>query len=58
MNLLKLTKYSFNRRAGTGKTHLAIAIASKAIRSEYKARFLMNLANQLEQEKLEGASAN
>lgn len=44
--------------AGTGKTHLAIAIASKAIRSEYKARFfnLVDLANQLEQEKLEGIS--
>ena len=44
--------------AGTGKTHLAIAIASKAIRSEYKAKFfnLVDLANQLEQEKLEGIS--
>ena len=39
---------------GTGKTHLAIAIASQAIRSGYRAKFfnLVDLANQLEQEKL------
>ena len=39
---------------GTGKTHLATAIASQAIRSGYRAKFfnLVDLANQLEQEKL------
>ena len=42
--------------SGTGKSHLAIAIASKAVRKEYKARFfnLVDLANQLEREKLDG----
>lgn len=42
--------------AGTGKSHLAIAIASKAVRQEYKVRFfnLVDLANQLEREKLDG----
>ena len=41
---------------GTGKTHLATAIASQAIRSGYRAKFfnLVDLANQLEQEKLNG----
>tara|TARA_B100001964_G_C14204150_1_gene587290 strand:- start:20 stop:679 length:660 start_codon:yes stop_codon:yes gene_type:complete len=41
---------------GTGKTHLAIAIASAAIRSGSRARYfnLVDLANQLEQEKLNG----
>jgi DNA replication protein DnaC len=41
---------------GTGKTHLAIAIARQAIRNGYRARFfnLVDLANQLEQEKLAG----
>ena len=41
---------------GTGKTHLATTIASQAIRSGYRARFfnLVDLANQLEQEKLNG----
>jgi DNA replication protein DnaC len=40
---------------GTGKTHLAIAIASKAVREGYKARFfnLVDLANQLEREKVD-----
>lgn len=44
--------------AGTGKTHLATAIASKAVRSEYKTRFfnLVDLANILEREKLDGTS--
>ncbi len=39
---------------GTGKTHLATAIASQAIRSGYRAKFfnLVDLANQLEREKL------
>lgn len=41
---------------GTGKTHLAIAIASQAVRRGFRARFfnLVDLANQLEQEKLVG----
>ncbi len=41
---------------GTGKTHLAIAIARQAVRSGFRARFfnLVDLANQLEQEKLAG----
>jgi DNA replication protein DnaC len=41
---------------GTGKTHLAIAIASNVIRNGARARFfnLVDLANQLEQEKLAG----
>lgn len=39
---------------GTGKTHLAIAIASHAVRNLKKARFynIVDLVNQLEQEKL------
>jgi DNA replication protein DnaC len=39
---------------GTGKTHLAIAMARQAIRSGSKGRFfnLLDLVNQLEQEKL------
>lgn len=41
---------------GTGKTHLATTIAGQAIRNGYRARFfnLVDLANQLEQEKLAG----
>jgi len=41
---------------GTGKSHLAIAISSRAVRDGYKARFfnLVDLANQLEKEKLDG----
>jgi DNA replication protein DnaC len=41
---------------GTGKSHLAICIAAKAIRQGYKARFfnLVDLANQLEREKIDG----
>lgn len=40
---------------GTGKTHLAIAIGSKAVREGFKVRFfnLVDLANQLEREKLD-----
>jgi DNA replication protein DnaC len=40
---------------GTGKTHLATALATKAVREGYKARFfnLVDLANQLEREKLD-----
>lgn len=43
---------------GTGKTHLAIAIASRAARKCHKVRFLnlVDLANQLEREKLDGNS--
>ena len=39
---------------GTGKTHLAIAIAKQSIRNGRKARFfnVLDLVNQLEQEKL------
>lgn len=41
---------------GTGKTHLAVAVASRAVRSGAKARFynVVDLVNQLEQEKLAG----
>jgi len=41
---------------GTGKTHLAIAIAKQSIRNDKKARFfnVLDLVNQLEQEKLDG----
>jgi DNA replication protein DnaC len=41
---------------GTGKTHLAIAISQQAVRDGFKARFfnLVDLANQLEREKLDG----
>ena len=41
---------------GTGKTHLAIAIAKQNIRNGNKARFynVLDLVNQLEQEKLNG----
>jgi DNA replication protein DnaC len=41
---------------GTGKTHLAIAIARQAIRSGHRVRFynLLDLVNRLEQEKLAG----
>ena len=41
---------------GTGKTHLATAIASQAIRAGFRAKFfnLVDLANRLEQEKLNG----
>jgi len=41
---------------GTGKTHLSIAIAAQAIRDGARAKFynLVDLANELEQEKLTG----
>jgi DNA replication protein DnaC len=41
---------------GTGKTHLAITIAAEAIRNGSRAKFynLVDLANELEQEKLMG----
>lgn len=43
---------------GTGKSHLAIAIACKAVRDGSRVRFfnLVDLANQLEREKLDGNS--
>lgn len=41
---------------GTGKTHLAIAIAMQAVRTGYRARFynLVDLANDLERELMQG----
>lgn len=41
---------------GTGKTHLAVAIAKQAVRNGAKGKFfnLVDLVNQLEQEKLDG----
>lgn len=41
---------------GTGKSHLATAIASQAVRNNHRARFynVVDLVNQLEQEKLAG----
>lgn len=41
---------------GTGKTHLSIAVAAQAVRNGIRARFynLVDLANELEQEKLVG----
>jgi len=41
---------------GTGKTHLCIAVASAVIRSRARGRFfnLVDLVNQLEQEKAAG----
>ena len=41
---------------GTGKTHLAIAIASHCIKQGYRGRFfsVIDLVNQLEQEKDQG----
>jgi DNA replication protein DnaC/transposase len=43
---------------GTGKTHLSIAVAAQAVRNGVRARFynLVDLANELEQEKLVGDS--
>jgi DNA replication protein DnaC len=45
---------------GTGKTHLAIAIASRAVRDGARARFynLVDLVNKLEQEKLQGRAGS
>jgi len=50
------TNLIFVGGTGTGKTHLAIAIAAHAVRSGYRARFynLVDLANDLEKEKLSG----
>jgi len=45
---------------GTGKTHLAIAIASQAVKLNKRARFynVVDLVNQLEQEKLANKAGN
>ena len=45
---------------GTGKSHLAMAISSRAVRDGYTARYfnLVDLANRLEREKLDGTSGN
>lgn len=45
---------------GTGKTHLSIAIASEAVRQGNRCRFynVVDLVNQLEQEKLTGKAGN
>ncbi len=50
------TNLIFVGGTGTGKTHLAIAIAAQVVRTGSKARFynLVDLANELEQEKLAG----
>src|SRR3990170_2738918 len=54
--LANRTNVIFVGGTGTGKTHLAIALARQAIRDGYRARFynLLDLVNQLEQEKLAG----
>ena len=50
------TNLFFVGGTGTGKTHLAIAIAAQTIRNGSKAKFynLVDLANELEQEKMAG----
>ena len=50
------TNLIFVGGTGTGKIHLAIAIAAQAVRNGKKSRFynLVDLANELEQEKLAG----
>jgi DNA replication protein DnaC len=50
------TNVIFVGGTGTGKTHLAISIAARAVRNGARARFynLVDLANLLEQEKLIG----
>jgi len=50
------TNLIFVGGTGTGKTHLAIAIAAQTIREGVRAKFynLVDLANELEQEKLVG----
>lgn len=50
------TNLIFVGGTGTGKTHLAIAIAAQAIRNGNKSKFynLVDLANELEQEKMAG----
>jgi DNA replication protein DnaC len=50
------TNLIFVGGTGTGKTHMAIALTAHAVRSGSRARFynLVDLANELEQEKLAG----
>ena len=50
------TNLIFVGGTGTGKTHLAIAIAAHVVRNGARARFynLVDLANELEQEKMAG----
>jgi len=50
------TNLIFVGGAGSGKTHLAIAIAAQAIRNGNKSKFynLVDLANELKQEKMAG----
>lgn len=50
------TNLIFVGGTGTGKTHLAIAIAAQAIRDGVRAKYynLVDLANELEQEKMAG----
>jgi len=52
----RCTNLIFVGGTGTGKTHLSIAIAAHAVRNGYRAKFynLVDLANALEQEKMEG----
>jgi DNA replication protein DnaC len=54
--LAQRTNVIFVGGTGTGKTHLAIAIARQAIRNGHRVRFynLLDLVNRLEQEKLAG----
>lgn len=51
------TNLIFVGGTGTGKTHLAIAIAAQAIRDGVRAKYynLVDLANELEQEKMAGS---
>jgi DNA replication protein DnaC len=54
--LVDHTNLIFVGGTGTGKTHMAIALAAHAVRNGSRARFynLVDLANELEQEKLAG----
>ena len=54
--ITELRNLIFIDGTGTGKTHLAIAIAMHAVRERSRVRFfnLVDLANKLEQEKLAG----
>ena len=55
---MDLTKHLWISCTGTGKTHLCIAVASAVIRTRARGRFfhLVDLVNQLEQEKAAGRS--